>query len=336
MNKKTQTILLTLVVSIGIGARLSNLGWLFFLGIGSALIFGIIHLIVHFYSMNYLAKGENKSSLLIVLSHLSFLGIFLFQSDFDDSKSYSVLGHAFGIESGIINNIGFPIVGVSIIAFIVISFIIVRKAKRNNVPGNNVKFMIPSIITSLILPLVFVNIIYANKDLQRTKELEKTGEFNSINRASKNPELVKIIKINPYQTRLKNFPLEIMELPNVKIIDLNGQQISTIPDDIYKIESLEVLNLLDNNISEIPKSICDCKNLKELRIGGHIEKFPECLKKMKGLKHLSIQSNTVNDLMDELREFEYLETSHFYLKDGIFDNEKLSEIRNETGIKHKN
>ncbi|WP_067037900.1 leucine-rich repeat domain-containing protein [Allomuricauda sp. CP2A] len=335
MNKTTQTILLTLVVSIGIGARLSILGWLFILGIGSALIFGISHLIVHFYSMNYLAKSGNKSLLLIILSHLSFLGIFLFQSDFDDSRSYSVLGHTLGVKSETLDSIGFPIVGVSIISLIVISFLIVKKAKRNKTSGNNVKYIIPSTIASLILPIIFINVLYANKDLQKTKELETTGEFNSISRALSNPESVEIIKINPYQTRLTSFPLEIMELPNVKIIDLNEQRISTIPDGLNKLEYLEVLNLLDNNISEIPESICECKNLKELRVGGQIEEFPDCLKKMKNLKHLSIQSNSVNELMEELRDFEYLETSHFYLKDGILDKVKLSEIRKVTGIKHK-
>jgi Leucine-rich repeat (LRR) protein len=198
-----------------------------------------------------------------------------------------------------------------------------------------VKYIIPSTIASLILPIIFINVLYANKDLQKTKELETTGEFNSISRALSNPESVEIIKINPYQTRLTSFPLEIMELPNVKIIDLNEQRISTIPDGLNKLEYLEVLNLLDNNISEIPESICECKNLKELRVGGQIEEFPDCLKKMKNLKHLSIQSNSVNELMEELRDFEYLETSHFYLKDGILDKVKLSEIRKVTGIKHK-
>ena len=355
MKKTTQTILLTLVVSIGIGARLSILGWLFFLGIGSALIFGISHLVVHFYSMNYLAKSENKSTLLIVLSHLSFLGIFLFQSDFDDSRSYSVLGHTFGVESEVLNSIGFPIVGVSIISFIIISFVIVKKAKRNKVSGNNIKYIIPTIIACLILPVVFINVLYANKDLQRTKELETTGEFNSISRAIKNSESVEIIKINSYQTRLTSFPMEIMELPNVKIIDLNQQQISTIPDGLSKLESLEVLNLLDNNISKIPESICDCENLKELRIGGEIQRFPDCLKTMKSLKHLSIQSPYSNELLDELREFENLETAHFYLKsDDVyfssmtdeetkeyfknskkFDKEKWEQIKKETGLKHK-
>ncbi|WP_219843828.1 leucine-rich repeat domain-containing protein [Aureicoccus marinus] len=326
---------MTLVVSIGIGARLSILGWLFFLGIGSALLFGGFHLIVQFYSMNYLAKSGSKSSLLIILSHLSFLGIFLFQSDFDDSRGYSVLDHTFGIESEILNSINSPILIISIITFIVISIIIVKKARRNKVSGDNLQYIIPSLLACLILPFIFINALYANKDLQRTKKLEKTGEFNSIKRALKNSESVEVIKIHPYSARLKNFPLEIMELPNVKIIDLNGQQISTIPDDINKLESLEVLNLLDNNIAEIPKSICDCENLKELRIGGEIQRFPDCLKTMKYLKHLSVQSNTVNDLMDELREFEYLETSHFYLKEGVLDKNKLSEIRKETGIAHK-
>jgi len=56
---------------------------------------------------------------------------------------------------------------------------------------------------------------------------------------------------------------------------------------------------------------------------------------MKSLKHLSIQSNTVNELMDELREFENIETAHFYLKEKILDRKKLSQIESETGIKHK-
>lgn len=355
MKKSTQTILLTLVVSIGIGARLSVLGWLFFFGIGSALIFGISHLIVHFYSMNYLTKSEEKGTFLIVLSHLSFLGIYLFQSDFDDSRSYSVLGHIFGFRSEVINSIGFPIFGVSIISFIIISFIIVKKAKRNKISGSNMKYIIPAIIACLILPFVFINVLYANKDLHRTKELEKTGVFNSINRALKNPESVETIKINSYQTRLTSFPLEIMELSNVKIIDLNKQRISIIPDGLNKLKSLEVLNLLDNNISEIPVSICDCKSLKELRIGGEIKKLPYCLKTMKSLKHLSIQSPYSNELLDELKEFENIETAHFYLKsDNVdfssmtdeeikeyfknskkFNEEKWEQITNKTGIKHK-
>ena len=165
-----------------------------------------------------------------------------------------------------------------------------------------------------------------------------TGEFRSVKRAMKNPGKVIAVIINSSQPNISDFPIEILKLPNLKIIELNKQNIEIIPDEIIGVQNLEVLNLIDNNIKEIPSSICNCIQLKELRIGGDIQGFPDCLKKMKNLKHLSIQSNTANELMDELREFEYLETAHFYLKGGngvIFEHNRWWQIKKETGIKHK-
>ena len=335
MSKTLQTILLTLVVSIGVGARLSILGWLFAIGVGSALIFGISHFIIHFYSMNNLAQGGKKILLNIVLSHLFFLGIFFFQFDFDDSKTYSIIGYVFGIENDLLNTLGIPIFVISIIGYIIVGIIIVRGVKRNRIKGKNIRYLIPAIIASIVLPFLFINALYSNEHLQGIKEHEAVGEFSSISHALKNPTEVEIIRIHPYDNELSHFPSEILILPNVKIIDLSEQNISVIPDEISTLKSLEDLNLLDNNIKEIPASICECKNLKELRIGGHIENLPDCLKRMKNLKHLSIQSNTANELMIELKDFTYLESSHFYLKDGVLDREKLSKIREETGIKHK-
>jgi hypothetical protein len=56
---------------------------------------------------------------------------------------------------------------------------------------------------------------------------------------------------------------------------------------------------------------------------------------MKSLRHLSIQSNTVNELMDELLTFKNLETAHFYLKKGTINGKKLDSIYNVTEIKHQ-
>lgn len=354
MNKTLQTILLTLVVSIGIGSRLSILGWLFIIGIGSSLIFGISHFIIHFYSMNYLSTNGKKNFIKIAFSHFFFLCIFLFQFDADDSRGYSVFENISGIENDFLNDFGFQIVGISIIAYIVIGLIIVKGAKKNKIKGENIKYILPAIITSIILPFLFINGLYANKDLLRTKELESKGEFNSVNRALKNPDNVRVLKINSYQTRFKNFPLDILKLPNVKVIELNEQNISHIPDDINKLESLEVLNLIDNELIEINPAICNCSKLTELRVGGEIKSIPDCLKTMNSLKHLSIQSKYSNELLDELRYFENIETAHFYLKSDVdfssmtieegqeynknskkFDKEKWELIKKETGIKHK-
>ncbi len=335
MNKTLQTILLILVVSLGIASRMSILGWLFVIGLGTTVLFGISHLLVHNFVQTSLAERKPANLILIILSHLAFLSIFLFQIDADDSKSYSVFGFITNNEKSVYTDYGFSIVSISIIAYIVLSVIIIIKARREKqVSFHSLTFLV-SLVSSILIGSLFLKLIYANKQHLQSKKLEHTGEFNSIKSALKNPEKVVYLRIDAYDNDIRKIPAEIFQLPELKEIDFTDQHISTIPADVAKAKSLEVLNLTGNNIKEIPVAICDCEKLRELRIGGDISTFPPCLKTMKSLKHLTVQSNTVNELMDELLEFKNLETAHFYLKDGIINSKKLENIYAVTGIKHK-
>ena len=95
------------------------------------------------------------------------------------------------------------------------------------------------------------------------------------------------------------------------------------------------MNLIGNNIQTIPTRLCECNKLRDLRIGSEIKSIPECLKSMPSLTHLSIQSNEVNILMEELLTFKNIETAHFFLKDGIIDGKRLDSIYKVTEIEHK-
>lgn len=335
MHKSLQTILLILVVSLGIASRMSILGWLFVIGLGTTLLFGISHLLVHNFAQSGLAEKRPVNLLLIILSHLFFLSIFLFQIDADDSKSYSVIGFITNNEKDAYTENGLSIVFISIIAYIVLAVIIIIKARREK----QIRFLpltfLFSLVSSILIGFLFLKFIYANKNNRESKMLEQTGEFNSIKSALKNPEKAVYLRINPYDNHISEIPPALFQLPELKEIDLTDQGISTIPAEISKAKRLEVLNLTGNNIKEIPGAICNCEKLRELRIGGDISTFPSCLKTMKSLKHLTVQSNTVNELMDELLEFKHLETAHFYLKDGIINSKKLDSIYAVTGINHK-
>jgi hypothetical protein len=335
VNKTIQVIILTIVITIGIGARLSILGWLFIVGVGSTFIFGLTHYLIHTKYLDYFQTGGFWKTVRFILSHLFFIGIFLFQFDLDDSKTYSVIGNVVGSENQFLIDYGFYFVGLSLVGYILTNTLTVFQARKQKFESKNSKYIMTSLIGCLTLPMVLVYGIYSFKDLKEEKKREETGQFTTVRRALKNPDKVTSIDLSYSYPKHTKFPIEILDLPNLRQIDLNEQMIEIIPAEIVKAKRLEVLNLLDNNIKEIPQFICNCSNLKELRVGGHIKEFPECLKRMKSLTHLSIQSNTVNDLMDELRNFENLETAHFYLKDGILDREKLRQIEIETGIKHK-
>ncbi len=355
MDKRIQALLLVLIFSFAASARLEVLGWLMFFGFGSVILFGLIHFVIHFYCMNNLATSNSKNTIQIIISHLLFASILLFQMDFDDSRSYSVLGNFFGFQSEFLERNGYSIVGIALLLYIIQSILMIRNIKKNRIKGANNKLLLLSIFSALILPNVFAAASFKLDEHQQTFELEETGEYNSISRALKTPELVETLTVNSYYESLTEFPSEILQLTGLKHLNLKGHQINSIPDDISRLRNLQTINLLDNNLQAINPSICDCENLIELRVGGDIPQFPDCLKKMKTLKHLSFQSSYVNELLDELREFENIETAHFYLKTSPvdfsnmneeetaehfrtsrkFDVEKWREIQKETGIEHK-
>lgn len=335
MNKTLQTVLLILTVAFGIALRMSIFGWLFIIGIATICIFGISHLIVHNRARTYLSERRISSYVLIVLSHLFFVLIFLFQIDADDSRSYSVIGFVTNNEKSFYTDNGFSIVLFSATAYIITSIIFIKKARAAKLFKFNASLFAVTTISSCIVVFVFLNLLQKNRQISQSKELEQTGEFNSSKRALNNPDRVIVLKLDSFENHINEIPKEVFEFPNLKEIELTDQNISSIPIEITKARNLEKLNLLGNNITEIPTQICGCGKLQELRIGGDIKSFPECLKTMKSLKHLSVQSNTVNELMDELLTFKNIETAHFYLKNGTMNGEKLDSIYKVTGITHK-
>lgn len=335
MNKIIQIVLLILALSIGIALRLTIFGWLFIIGVGTILIFGITHLLVHSYTQQFLTEKKFSNVVLIILSHVSFISIFLFQTDADDSRSYSIIGFITSSEKRTLIDYSFPIVLTSIIVYVIISFVILLRAKRAKLLKFEGSSLAISTFSSFALIFVILSLISAKKNIDYSKQFEKTGEYHSIRRALREPNKVITLKINPYETRLTEIPKEIFDFPNLRELDLTDQNITTIPETLPQAKNLEILNLIGNNIQTIPTRLCECNKLRELRIGSEIKSIPECLKSMPSLKHLSIQSNEVNILMDELLTFKNIETAHFFLKDGIINGKRLDSIYKVTGIEHK-
>ncbi len=335
MNKTLQTVLLTLTVAFGIALRMSIFGWLLIIGIATIFIFGISHLILHNIARTYLSEQRISNYILIVLSHLFFILIFLYQIDADDSRSYSVIGFVTNNEKSFYTDNGFSIVLFSAIAYIITSIIIIKNARTAKLFKFDASLFAITAISSFIVVFLFLNLLQTNRQVSQSKELEQTGEFNSIKRAFNDPDKVIVLKLDPFENHINEIPKEVFNFPNLKEIELTDQNISSIPIEITKAKNLEKLNLIGNNITEIPTQICECDKLQELRIGGDIKLFPECLKTMKSLNHLSVQSNSVNELMDELLTFKNIQTAHFYLKNGTINRKKLDSIYKVTGISHK-
>ena len=65
---------------------------------------------------------------------------------------------------------------------------------------------------------------------------------------------------------MSEFPMEITELTNLKVLNLTGNEIRKIPKEISKLEDLERLDLMKNKLEGLPIEITSLKNLKRINV----------------------------------------------------------------------
>lgn len=173
MNKNLQVVLVILTISFGASARLGISGWLFLFGLLSIGFLSIVHLSVHYYSINFLARANKSAIVYTFLSHLSFLGLFLFQTDFDDSKSYSAIGNLIGLNSDIFlpHSMKFWLISLSIYLLVTITILI--KARRETNESRYWKYIGISLIAILMLTLF---ITFALRSIEIVGETKKYNE----------------------------------------------------------------------------------------------------------------------------------------------------------------
>jgi Leucine-rich repeat (LRR) protein len=61
----------------------------------------------------------------------------------------------------------------------------------------------------------------------------------------------------------------LCNLPNLKVITLNGNSIKQIPAQIKHLNKLETLHLENNELTSLPESLLDLPNLSTVNISGN-------------------------------------------------------------------
>ena len=112
-----------------------------------------------------------------------------------------------------------------------------------------------------------------------------------------------IIKFHYQESYLKNieklqiinqgvgeFPDELFELSNLRVLDLSGSYFEQLPQSIENLYQLEVLDLGNSNIDTFPNAICNIKSLKKLYLGGtKISSLPNCIGYLENLEILDLK-----------------------------------------------
>ena len=85
----------------------------------------------------------------------------------------------------------------------------------------------------------------------------------------KDKEKIKDMEVlNLRRLEIKELPLEIFSLSNLKYLSLSENKLQTIPKEINKLKNLQELELSENELKELPNEFGELHTLTSLMISG--------------------------------------------------------------------
>src|SRR6476469_3846865 len=114
-------------------------------------------------------------------------------------------------------------------------------------------------------------------------------------------QLTNLKIINVSHNQITSIPEEIGQLSNLTDIYLSNNQIASIPDAIGQLSNLTGLDLRWNQITSIPDAIAQMSNLTRLDLrGNQITSIPEALAQLWNLTRLDLSSNQITSIPEEI------------------------------------
>lgn len=145
----------------------------------------------------------------------------------------------------------------------------------------------------------------AQNQLLDSLTLDTLTAFTSIPEALKHPE--QVIKLELRKKRLKEFPPEIFQFPNLQYLDLSKNNISELPEEIGTLKNLQYFAISRNGLEELPHQIGDLINLYYLEANNNdLTSLPTEIGKLEKLRNLDLWSNDVDKFPTEIRNLKNL------------------------------
>jgi len=100
---------------------------------------------------------------------------------------------------------------------------------------------------------------------------------------------------------LTEVPLDVLKLPNLVLLNLDGNALTTIPIELKRLSKLTSLELSGNNLINLPIGITTLANLENLNLGDNkLSTLPKEMAKLTRLRDLQLNRNQLAFLPVEL------------------------------------
>lgn len=140
------------------------------------------------------------------------------------------------------------------------------------------------------------------------------------------------VEYDEVTNKVKYLPEEIGVLKELSFLSLSGNQIKTIPKEIGNLRKLKFLSLYGNELSDLPKEIGDLQNLETFYCSyNKLGKLPKEIGNLASLKYFNFSHNDINILPASIGNLKNLDTLD------CSDNELtefLSEISQLVGLQY--
>ncbi len=138
---------------------------------------------------------------------------------------------------------------------------------------------------------------------------DKNREFNDLNDALKNPEL--IYRLNLSNQNLKLDGVDWSKFINLEYLSLKNDHLKEIPNGITKIKTLKSIDLSGNDFDVLPSDFANLEFLEEIKLNDEIKmdlpKTLDILAKLPILKSLYLENDQLKTIPSEVLKMKSLE-----------------------------
>ncbi|XZN91424.1 MAG: COR domain-containing protein [Microcoleus sp.] len=133
--------------------------------------------------------------------------------------------------------------------------------------------------------------------------------------------------------KLTEFPDVVLQLTNLKILNLSNNQITVIPEAIAQLSNLTELYLWNNQITVIPEAIAQLSNLTELYLwNNQITVIPEAIAQLSNLTELYLSNNQITVIPEAIAQLSNLTQLYLWNNQITVIPEAIAQLSNLTEL----